>query len=824
MEEEHTEAKSFGRKDLSRLLSSRSFVVIAMILILLVAVYMRAGMLQYQGLFEPDGFYFYTVVLDAIHHGYVVQGYSPLSGFPNHTPRGEEPGTPFISVAAYWLLGGSISALTIMRLMPILFGVLEVIGVYFAARYLLKSPVVGLLASFLLAISSGNIARTAALVYRGDSFISLIAIVVVLLMMKSLSEKEAKRYWTFALLSGAALSLGILVWTGSPYVVATYLLAVAMLLAYSFIINDRELMKKNLALTLSLLLAFLLEHAYVYAHLANGGITLFGIGFVGLYVPMLLGVLAALGISSADIPAIRSPISRLVLFVVVAIVVVAVMYASLGSVFNGIIANTGYTVPTNVLNNPNVSHSTKVITAIGSSTQELQKPSLAFLFASFNISLFFAPLGVVLFLLIGARFAEARKVHLGSRASVYLNGPFIVLASYFFITAYLQAGAIRWNALVSLPIAIFSAYGIYVLYSLFRDTKMSSKKLMVVAVVVFDIAIVYFSVVSVSPDLRAGLPAITASAVIVNVVLAYVIFEGIRGVLKNSLSLRNVFAGFMVALLIFNLYTSGIQSYTATQADGINPLFLQAMSWMKSNTPTNSTVITLWPDGSVVEAWANRSSYMDSVAGENSTRIFYFSRFLFNTSGDPQYFYSIGRPDYLVVRSFWFDELGGIAQEGLVSNASEYGIDTMSSVNVSRVNNTLVYTFGSNTPPYYGAKVEVATLHNGSSAAGGFVNQNGGPYYPVKRVIFMNSATGNYSILTSSLNATLNYTIMMTYRNSSITGANILGPKLPSSNLFKFLELCNYQECAYDNSAVSLKLVYSNADTKIFRILYNSSA
>lgn len=819
--EEKTTASTLG--EISKILHGRYAFALAFVIVLLIAVYMRVGMLQYQGLFEPDGFYFYTIVMDAIHHGGIVQGYSPLSSFPVHTPRGEEPGTPFLSAFAYILFGGAVSSLTIMRLMPVLFGVLEVIGVYFVARYLFDNRAVGLIASFLLAISSGNIARTAALVYRGDSFISLIAIVVVLLLLKSLKEKEPKKYWAYAILSGFVLSLGILIWTGSPFIVATYLVAAGLLLAYSFVFDDKELMRKNLALAAGLLLAYLLEHAYVYTHLANGGITLFGIGFIGLYVPLLIGDFLVIGISRMNIQALRNPLGRLALFFFLALVVLLIMYSVLGSVFNGIIANTGYTVPTNVLNNANSSKSQVINTAVGITTQELQKPSFAFLFASFNISLFFAPLGIIIFLVLGGSFIAARKVHIG-RIGVFLNESFLVLLSYLFVTSYLQAGAIRWNSLVSLPIAIFAAYGIYAVYALSRDKKINSKKLMVAAVAILDVLVVYFSVNSVTPDLKAtGLPSIVAAAVIVNLILAYVIVEGVRGVLKNNLNLRNVYLGFIIALLIFNVYTAALQSYTATQADDVNPLFLQAMSWMKNNTPANSTVITLWPDGSVVEAWANRSSYMDSVAGENSTRIYHFSRFLFNTSNDPQYFYSIGKPDYLVVRNFWFAELGGIAQEGLVTNASAYGIDTLSSMNVSRTNSTLVYTFGSNTPPYYGARVEVMNAANNTILAGGFVDQNKGAFYPVKHVIFFDSTNGGYSILNSSLNKTLNYTVMISYSNNNITGASILGPDMPSSNLFKFTILCNYQECPFDSSSASLDLVYSNSDTKIFKILYNST-
>jgi len=820
-------AGSSPKFDLQKLLDNRYAFLAIFLVIIIIAVFMRVGMLKYQGLFEPDGFYFYTAVENAVAHHFIVQDYSPLSGFPWHNARGEEPGTTWFSVAGYFLLRGfGVSILQVMRFMPVLFGVLEVIVIYFVAKYLVDSRGIGLLAALFLAISSGNIARTAALVYRGDSFISLFAIVTILFMLMALKEERRRRQYIYAALSGIVLSFGIMVWSGSPYVVATYFLAVVLLLLYGFVVGDEKVMHNSLVLALALGFAFLLEHAYIFAHLAYGGITLSGIGFVGLYVPLLAGDIIFIALLKRKLRPLATPLSRLVLFVVLALIVIVGVDATIGSAFNGIISGGGFSVPTNVLNNPNASKSAVIGTAIGVTTEELQRPSLAFLFGSFNIQLFFAPLGALLFLLVGVKLSKGREFGLGNgKLKLGLNEPFLVLIAYFFVTGYLQSGAVRWNSLVSLPIALFAAYAVYVLYRLTKGVHITSGRVLAAFVILFDLLIIYFSITQVSPAMRApNINIIMVSAIIVNLILAYIIIEGIRGAARRRLDLNKVYVGFIFALLIFNIYMTGYQSYTAAQADGINPLFLQAMAWMKNNTPSNATVLTLWPDGSVVEAWANRTSYMDSVAGENGTRIYYFSRFLFNTSDDPQYLYSIGKPDYLVARTFWFDEIGGIAQEGLVQNSTQYGIDILTSASITHgANNSVLYTFGSNTPPYYGAKVFIEPLKNGSSLAAGYINVNNGPYYEIKHVLFYNSNSYAYSLFNSSVSNTLNFTLMISYANSSITGAEILGPKLLYSNIFKFTTLCGYTECPYDNSMVSLKLVYANSDTRIFKILYNTS-
>ena len=86
-----------------------------------------------------------------------------ISGFPSHNAIGEAPGLLSVTVIPYDLLSFTgISYYTVMRWMPIVFGILEAITAYFLVKYLSKGRSLGLLAMFFLSISSGNIARTAA--------------------------------------------------------------------------------------------------------------------------------------------------------------------------------------------------------------------------------------------------------------------------------------------------------------------------------------------------------------------------------------------------------------------------------------------------------------------------------------------------------------------------------------------------------------------------------------------------------------------------------------------------------------------------------------
>ncbi len=51
---------------------NKYFLIAAFAAIILLAVFLRIGMLQYQGLFEPDGFYYYSVVMQTVSNHFMV--------------------------------------------------------------------------------------------------------------------------------------------------------------------------------------------------------------------------------------------------------------------------------------------------------------------------------------------------------------------------------------------------------------------------------------------------------------------------------------------------------------------------------------------------------------------------------------------------------------------------------------------------------------------------------------------------------------------------------------------------------------------------------
>ena len=734
---------------------------IAIILIVVINIWLRTGLLQYQGLFEPDGFFYYTAIKQAIANGFVVSKTVNLSGYPLHNGFNEAPGLPYFTLLPFFFLRfAGIDVYTVMRLVPILFGVLEAALAYYLAQHLTKSKVLGLLAMFFVSASSGNIARTAGGVYRGDTFISFFVIAMLIFMLKALETDNESHMYIYAVAAAVVTAIGPVTWNGGVLTFAIYLVASIFIGLYGFLAYDKQLIDRMVVLMAALFLALLLNNLFIYLGFANPNIMQGGY-FMVIFVPLLAGVAAAKALLSGSVlPGLASTLKNRVVFILAfGILAVVLAYALFGPLLIGAVTDQGSVSPIN---------------RIAATTQELQKPSLSFLISSFGVQLALGPIGVLVFLLLAHRGASGRTRRLLAKVLwLNANAAFAAVLGYLLFTSYLQASAIRFNALLSIPLALFSAYAVYGLGKLVKDEN-------------WAIAL-------------GRLPLIR-------------IFY--------------IFLGVATAMLVLQVGYTAIQSFNSGQADGLNPYFLQAMTWLSNNTASNATVLALWPDGSVVEGWGNRTSFMDSVGGENTTRTTQFANFLGNTSDDPQYLIdSAHMPQYMVVRDFWFQELGGLLAEGNsieLQNLTSYGYSPLQEERVAGNVSNQLYVFGN---PLYRVEMVIEIAQNGTQKIAALMGaQNRTSMYQMGHVIFLNSTSGTYSMINTTAPGALNYTLFISYLGRNITAATLLAPRLPQSNLFKMLVECGPAECAYNNSQVGLETVFVNPDTKIFKVVYHNAS
>jgi len=175
---------------------------------------------------------------------------------------------------------------------------------------------------------------------------------------------------------------------------------------------------------------------------------------------------------------------------------------------------------------------------------------------------------------------------------------------------------------------------------------------------------------------------------------AYLIYALITVFQTHKQSAIIIVCGLAVIPLILGVHFVA----TLQPADFLNQQFISALSWMKNNTATNATVLTLWPDGSLVEGVADRESYSDSIMGQSTPYVVGFEKMLYAKAGNYSYIQSI-KPSYLLVRRVWLNEtIGILIQINRPLNTTYNGTDLQQLVNgtapfpiVFRNNDSIIY-------------------------------------------------------------------------------------------------------------------------------------
>ncbi len=784
--------------------------LIAVLVIAVLAVHYRTTMLNLQGFYEPDGFYYFTAMRAIVNNGFQFPAVLGISGYPQHAPVAEAHGIYYLTLIPYFILGGSVSYYTIMRMLPVVFALLELLTGYILSRYISKDKLFGLLVIFFIALSMGNAARTSALVYRGDSFVSLFLIIALIFFVETTRQSTSSGKLKMSVLAGLSLLLANLVWNGASFAAAIFILSFVILVSYAFIFRKEKLIDDSKYFLLSLALWFITVNLARFAGIIPGQ-QLTDLSFVPIYLGLVALWAFAYYLTSVRIDFTGSPLLRFGLLAAL-MIFGAGAFAILqsGTIYTIFVGNGFVTAPG----------------SFGSTTQELQPPTCQFLLTSFGPNVFTAlPNLFMLFTSTVGWFGCPSGATLGTIQAVWtmaygifgiillvilflpylflqvydsvgfvggkpklkfeLTPAMTVLMAYFIITAYLEMHVIRFNALLSIPLAMLSAFTLYWLIIAANNMKFAYPYGKYLALILLVIALLYVAIKLVS----------------------------------NA-----------------NFYSQSL-----VQADSINPQFLTALQWLKANSPSNSVVVTLWPDGSVVEAVANRTSVMDSVGSENGTKAGPFAAWLLNDSSDPQFLTTptlMGSPNYILVRTSWLIETQGIYTEAnITTNASEYGYLPLTSFSEATVNSTfkqlVLRTNPASQYPAILINMGYSSVTNTLDSIYALLELSQSQNVPFSQVVLYNQNDGNFTYLneSASLNKSTNgETILLQYSNVprpgfffNVTGAFVFAPGIANSNMIKLIYLCSTTQCLWDNSRATMQQVYMNQDTRIFKITYLNS-
>ncbi len=783
---------------------SRSNIAYAatIIVIAALAIYYRTTMLHFFGFYEPDGFYYFSVVRATVANHFVIPHYLNTSGYPYPMPVAEAHGVYWISLVPYSVLQYiGVSYYTIMRLMPVVFALLDMLGTYLLARYMSKDRLLGLLAMLFVALSMGNAARTSALIYRGDSFVTFFLLLSLAFFIEIYRQEGTVRKLAMACATAVALAMSNFVWNGASFADATILLAFAIVTAYAFMMRKEKVIAEGKYVLVALGIWWVLTLIAFQVGFIQGQ-QLVGLSFLPVLIPIALLWLAVYLITSrssrfeAFATITRRPEVRVLLVIAgVALGLIAFGIIAPGVVYQIFVGNGFVTAPG----------------SFGSTTQELQPPTFQFLFSSFSATLYtsipsllmaftmyFAQLytlwtawygiiGIMLLFIVFVPYLFMQVYDSGAwlsgkaRIRLDLNVPMLTIMAYFILTAYLEMHVIRFNSLVSVPIAIVSAYTLYWIASYANQAK------------------------------RYRLVFLGAAAAVIIVVAAMLLYYA-------------------------NLYTQGL-----VQADSINPQFISALQWFGQNSPSNASVLTLWPDGSVVEGVANRKVVTDSVGSENGSKATPFATWLFNSTPDTKFLTGplSGKPGYILVRSTWLIETQGIYTESTLNpaNVSDFGFQPLYSYSEQTVNATtrrIVFSgSGTYSYPYIAVTLAYPNTTSTSPQITGYVQASPTQILPFATTVFYNQDNANFSLVNqaSRFNSTNGAMLLIQYSGVprpgfyiNLTGAYVFAPGMAQSNMLKLLYLCNNYVCTWDNRNATAQLTYVNPDTKILKITYNSTS
>jgi asparagine N-glycosylation enzyme membrane subunit Stt3 len=789
----------------AQLTRTNAVFLVLVVVAVLFAIQYRTTMLGFYGFYEPDGFYYFTAMRAIVNNGFQFPQVLGISGWPPHHAVAENHGLYYVTLIPYVLLGESVSYYTIMRLVPVLFGLLDMFGAYMLSRYISKDKIFGFFVILFVGLSMGNAARTSALVYRGDSFVLFFAIAAMVFFMEVLRQDDPKKKTIMSVAAAVSLLLANFVWSGGTVALVIFFLSFLILLSYAFIFRREKLVDGCKYLLIAPIVWFVLVNV---AH-ATGSIdasTFSGLYFVPVYLSLALFWALTYITSTMSIDFMRTPIYRFFILLLIVVAGVLVFAFLQPETIQALFVSNGFVIQSG---------------SFGSTTEELQSPTCQFLYTSFGVNLFTAIPNLFIALSTMAGDFQCSSASQGTFQSIWTNSfgeegvillillfiPYffmqvydsqgllggkprlkfdatpgmLVLMSFFIVMAYLEMHVIRYNSLLSVPLAMTSAFTIYWLILAANNLKIAYPYARFISLAVLGIAFFYV---------------------------------------------------FYQLVYYANMYSS-----TLSQADSINPQFISAMQWLKANSPANSVVITLWPDGSVVEAVANRTSVMDSV-GSESGPLAPFAAWLLNTSPDPQFLSSpqVGSPNYIVERTTWLIETQGVYTEANISaNVSLYGYAPLTSFSESAVNSTYRQIVLRTSPGSQYPDILIGMRYSNTTGRldglFGTLQVSQGQNVPFQQVVVSDQNSGNFSMVTQGLpNQTNGELLMLQYSEINrtgfflnLTGAYVFAGDIANSNMLKLLYMCNTYNCVWNNNRATMQLVYMNSDTRILKINYNTT-
>jgi asparagine N-glycosylation enzyme membrane subunit Stt3 len=734
--------------------------MILLVIAVVLAAFYRSFLLHAPLFYASDELYHYSVARNAVENGFVVQKSFPLSGYPNGTLVTEPKGLYYIAVIPYFFLRSFVSLMDVMRILPLIFGVFDVILIFLIGNKLFDKRI-AIIAAFILAANVANIQRTAALVYRGDGFMPLFFLISLYFLILFFEKNRP----AFSFISAAFLSFGSLVWNGATFGYLTFALSLIFLQIFFFLKGDKEKLKLNFWNILALFFAFLLYTSYKIFDLIYEQPFMHNFPFV--LIAMLFFFILLLFLYRSEL------IIKLILLFFIVLLSLIVLVKFYSTEIENIISGYGLVKPTSPL---------------GKTIAELQPVTIPKLFE--NFSTFFPLMFLGLFALFVSLFLNNFK-------GVNVEALIIVL-TFFSTSFFLAIQSLRFASLLSYSFSLFAAFGFvwFIDFNKFKIKDEVTRKISLTILILllfssFSLVQIYFIQIFQFSQLFSFL----ATFFYLSWIFGLIIFETLQNKVKEEAT-KNILSFIFVALTLAVYY---FDSYPLLQGGNIeyNQYWDSAMKWLGENSPSNSGVIIWWNEGTMVELLAHRAAYIDSVGAQNEERITLFSKLMLSPKFNSTLFKNFKNNDapvFLVTSPLWMWQIRNWLTMTNTSVAN-YGFATFAKV-TPYPDNTFVFTSDD-------GKWNV--FFNITDAW--IINEFG------KRE-FQSFVITNYtSIYEKNINS--RYTVLLIYNSTSrmFEGGFLVTKQLANTTYIKLQFYCTPYNCFYP-----FKQIYANPEVKIFYV------
>ena len=229
-------------------------MILLLIVIFLLAMSVRSNLVRYDEnyLFEPDAYYHARLIQELVQNGYI----NPID--PNvyyELPNGGYSVSPSLyHYASAWIytitsLGqyNKESLAFSVQFLPIIFGALISIGMYFLGRDLFKSKKLGVISGFLTAVSPAFAYRTMAGA-QGDNSLGFLWMVIgfIFLIRALKSDKLGREELINTLLAGIFFAIMVFTWQMNLLIPLILIPSALVIILYQSHYKDKEKIQKSI--------------------------------------------------------------------------------------------------------------------------------------------------------------------------------------------------------------------------------------------------------------------------------------------------------------------------------------------------------------------------------------------------------------------------------------------------------------------------------------------------------------------------------------------------------------------------------------------------